>query len=94
MINRGVTINRYIAIHKEFISYRNMKFVLQYIAIFLLIKLFNFPPNSCLVAIASPEDACLSHVYTYKRSSYSHVYNSESITMIMKGSKLRRILRN
>ena len=32
---RGVTIYRYIAIHKEFISYPNMKWVSQYIAVFL-----------------------------------------------------------
>ena len=65
---------RYITIHKEFISYRNLKFVSQYIAIFLSCNLtvyFSF--NSCLVAIASPEDACLSHVCPYKRCSYSHV---------------------
>ena len=32
---RGVTIYWYIAIHEEFISYRNTKFVSQYIMIFL-----------------------------------------------------------
>ena len=35
MESRGVTIYRYIAIHEEFVLYRNTKFVSQYIAIFL-----------------------------------------------------------
>ena len=71
---RGVTIYRYIAIHEEFISYRNTKFVSQYIATFLSSnQTVYFAFNSCLVTIASPEDACQSHVYPYKRSLYSHV---------------------
>ena len=70
----GVTIYRYIAIHEEFILHRNTKFVSQYIEIFLCSnKTVNFSFSFCLVAIASPESICLSHLYPYKRSSYSHV---------------------
>ena len=61
---RGVTIYWYIAIHEEFISYRNMKFVCQYIAIFLSSSCtvyFSF--NSCLVAISNPE-VYTCHIYT------------------------------
>ena len=74
VVPRGVTNYRYIAIHELFISYCNAKFASQYIAIFLSSNetaYFSF--NSCLVAVASPEDACLSHLYPYKMSPYSNI---------------------
>ena len=75
-MHRGVTIYGYIAIHKEFISYHNTKFVWIYITIFPSSNLtvyFSF--NSCPEAIASPEGVYLSNLYPYM-----HVYNSDSIT--------------
>ena len=56
----------------KFISYRNTKFVSQYIVIFLSSnQTVYFSFNSCLGAIASPEGVYLSHLGPYKRSPYS-----------------------
>ena len=71
---RGVTIYRYIAIHKKFISHRNTKCVSQYIATFpFSISTAPFSFISSLIAVGSPEEACLRHLYPYQRSSNRHM---------------------
>ena len=91
MFSGGVTNYRYIAIYDEFISYRNTKFISQYIVISLSsMKLFIF--HSILVLKQRLEGVYLSYLYPYKRSLYSCacIY----IILILFPSKLIRILRN
>ena len=90
---RGVTIYRYIAIHKEYILYRNTKCVLQYIAIFPYIKLDSLffiqflSCNSCKSRRCMPVTFIPLLKVFIQSCIHVHVYNSDSVT---KGSKLKR----